>query len=379
MQSKAMTTNKDQGINYPKTLELVSVVIFAVLVCLLGFIFVIGVRSDNHTNPALAYARQTQQALNNATPTPTPFQPAVVDPSSQVAEGFDPVDDPNIDPDNDIDEESDNDDNDPKPTPTTTAWRKPDGQVNILLLGSDVRPDGGGFRTDVIVLVSLNPKDGFVSAVSFPRDLYVFIPGVGNNRINVAFPRGGFETLGDTLEYNFGVRPDHYMMIDFNGFKTVINNLGGIDVMAEKNLSDSCAKWINASGYCSVGPGLVHMDGEVALWYARSRYSTNDIDRSRRTQEVIEAIFNRLMSLDAILQAPDLYKVYKTYVQTDLGFSDIVPLLPLASKIYQNGDIRNYVIGYDHAYDWMTQQGAQVLVPDIQLIQDLLAEALMLE
>ena len=378
MGSTTITTNKKQKMHHPKALEVITVVIFAVLVCLLGFIFVAGVRSDNQISPAQIFARQTQQALTNATPTPTPFQPAMVDPASSVAITLDPVldtvDETEIDPGNNSDEE-----NEIKPTPTTKAWKKPEGQVNILLLGSDVRPDGGGFRTDVIVLVSLNPKDGFVSAVSFPRDLFIYIPGYGENRINVAFPRGGFEALADTLEHNFGVRPDHYVLVDFNGFKTVINNLGGIDVMAEKNLSDSCAKWINASGYCSVGPGLVHMNGEVALWYARSRYSTNDIDRARRGQEVIEAIFNRLMSLDAILQAPDLYKVYKTYVQTDISLSDVLPLLPLASKIYENGDIRNYVIGYDQVYDWMTPQGAQVLVPDIQLIQELIKEALTLE
>lgn len=380
MGSTTITTNKKQKLHHPIALEVITVVIFSVLVCLLGFIFVAGVRSDNQISPAQIYARQTQQALKNATPTPTPFQPAMVDPGSNVAVTHDPVDETEIDFGNNINPENNIDDeNDIKPTPTIKAYKKPEGQVNILLLGSDVRPDDGGFRTDVIILVSLNPKDGFVSAVSFPRDLFIYIPGFGENRINVAFPRGGFEALADTLEHNFGVRPDHYVMVDFNGFKTVINNLGGIDVMAEKNLSDSCAKWINASGYCSVGPGLVHMNGEVALWYARSRYSTNDIDRARRGQEVIEAIFNRLMSLDAILQAPELYKVYKTYVQTDIGLSDVLPLLPLASKIYENGDIRNYVIGYEHVYDWMTPQGAQVLVPDIQLIQELIIEALMLE
>jgi LCP family protein required for cell wall assembly len=246
-------------------------------------------------------------------------------------------------------------------------------------LGSDARPDEGGFRTDIIVWVSLNPKDKYVSAVSFPRDLYVNIPGYGENRINVAFPRGGFDLLADTFEENFGVRPDHYLMVDFNGFKSVINNLGGITVQTQRGLSDTCAKWINSSGYCSVGPGPVHMNGELALWYARSRYSTNDIDRARRAQEVIEAIFNRLMSFDVILKAPDLYNAYINYVDTDIKLSDVLGLLPLANEIYKNDDIRSYVIGYDHAYDWVTWQGAQVLVPDYDRIMDLMIEALTLE
>lgn len=121
------------------------------------------------------------------------------------------------------------------------------------------------------------------------------------------------------------------------------------------------------------------MNGEVALWYARSRYSTNDIDRARRAQEVIEAMFTRLMSLDVILRVPDLYDTYKNYVQTDIKLEDILPLLPLASDIYTDRDIRHFVIGYEQAYDWMTPQGAQVLVPDYALIQEVMVEALLLE
>jgi len=121
------------------------------------------------------------------------------------------------------------------------------------------------------------------------------------------------------------------------------------------------------------------MNGEVALWYARSRYSSNDIDRARRAQEVIKAIFSRLMSLDAILRAPELYNDYTYYVMTDIKLGDILPLLPLASQINNNGDIRNYVVGYDYVYDWITMQGAQVLVPDYEAIQELMIEALALE
>lgn len=372
-----MQTNNSTIINrrhrhYPKSFEVITVVVFIILVVLLGYILAVGLLSGPSVNPAQAYALQTQRVLN-ATPTATPFQP--------VADANIPLIPNNPLPDQDPDS-SDSEDEPAvsvTPSPTMPSLQKPSGQVNILLLGSDVRPNDGGFRTDSIIWVSLNPKDGFVSAVSFPRDLYVEIPGMSYNRINVAFPRGDFDLLADTLEFNFGVRPEHYVLIDFNGFKTIINNLGGIDVYAEKNLSDSCAEWIDSSGYCSVGPGMVHMNGEMALWYARSRYSSNDIERARRAQEVIEAMFKRLMSLDAILRAPELFDAYINYVQTDLSLSDLLPLLPLASKINENGDIRNYVIGFDHAYSWITAQGAQVLVPDNAAITEVLIEALELD
>ena len=345
--------------NPPKPFEVVAVVFLLTLICILGFILISGFIASIKPSSVNASTIGTQKAIN-ATPTATPFQP---EQGGQVVPvGELPVIDPAA-----------------APSQTEDVLTKPEGQINILLLGSDIRPNDGGFRTDVIMWVSINPRDEYVSIISFPRDLFVNIPGWGNNRINTAFQYGGFELLADTFETNFGVRPDHYVLVDFNGFKTVINDLGGIDVYAAQNLTDTCATWINASGYCSAGPGLVHMNGEVALWYARSRYSTSDIDRARRTQEVGEAIFHRLVSLDALVRAPELYNAYINYVKTDIGVTDVVGLLPFASKINESGDIRHYVVDYNYAYDWVTSAGAQVLVPDYNAIESLLIEALSLE
>lgn len=360
MASRPKPTSRRRRTHRPKPYELIAVIIFVMLVCLLGFILVAGLFSGNNPDRAHAFALQTQKSINT-TPTKTPFQP-INDNNPEIT----PEPHMTSDPEATL-------------TPTERPLKKPDGQVNILLLGSDARPNDGGFRTDSIIWVSLNPKDGYVSAISFPRDLYVNIPGIGNNRINTAFGRGGFDRLADTFETNFGVRPDHYILIDFNGFKSIINNLGGINVQTASNLTDSCEKWINPSGTCSVGPGLVHMNGEVALWYARSRYSSNDIERARRGQEVIEAIFKRLMSLDVILKTPDLYRAYTNYVKTDVTLTQVVSLLPLANNINNNGDIRRYIIGFDHAYSWITYEGAQVLIPYNDRIREVMIEALSLE
>ena len=342
----------------PKPLEVVAVVALLVLIGILGFILISGFIASFNPATVKASADPTQAPGAALLPTATPFQP------EQAGLG---------------DESGQTDEPAATPSPTEDTLEKPEGQVNILLLGSDIRPNDGGFRTDVIMWVSLNPRDGYVSIVSFPRDLFVSIPGWGGNRINTAFQYGGFELLADTFEANFGVRPDNYVMVDFTGFKTVIDDLGGIDVYAAQNLTDTCAKWINASGYCSVGPGLVHMNGEVALWYARSRYSTSDIDRARRAQEVSEAIFDRLVSLNALVRAPELYNAYVTYVQTDVSLNQVIGLLPFASKINENRDIRNYVVDYNYAYDWITAAGAQVLIPDYNAIESLMIEALSLE
>ena len=367
MRRRQQSKPTNQRQRRPKIYEVFSVMVFLALICLLGFIVAKGLLSGDNLSAAQAYALQTQKVLN-ATPTATPFQPG----ESQANIYSNPANAPLSTPDPEYTPEV-------LPTSTLKTLTKPKGQVNILLLGSDIRPYEGGFRTDIIVWVSLNPRDGYVSAVSFPRDLYVSIPGMGENRINTAFPYGGFDLLADTMELNFGVRPDKYLLVDFSGFTTVINNLGGIDVQTAQNLTDTCDRSVNPSGMCSAGPGLVHMNGDYALWYARSRYSTNDIDRARRAQEVIEAIFDRLMRLDVILRVSELYDAYTTYVDTNIKLVDVVPLLPLATKINETRDIRNYVVGYDLAYDWMTWQGAQVLVPDIDGIRELMIEALSLE
>jgi polyisoprenyl-teichoic acid--peptidoglycan teichoic acid transferase len=366
MKSRRTARHPRQNVRRPKPYEVAAILIFVFLFFLLAFILLSGLLNTDITKLAQAYALETQKAMNTEA-TPTPFQP-VGDPNN-----------PSVIQDSNIDSTLPNSKATTSPTATLKTFQKPEGQVNILLLGSDIRPDDGGFRTDIIVWVSMNPKDGYVSAISFPRDLYVNIPGYGNNRINVAFPYGGFDLLADTFEDNFAIRPDRYAIVDFEGFKAVINNLGGINVQTAQNLTDTCAKWINPSGVCSVGPGLVNMNGELALWYARSRYSTNDIDRSQRAQEVLEAIFNRLMKLDVILKAPDLYNAYTTYVQTNISLGDVVGLLPLASEVYKNNDLRSYVIGYDQAYDWITYSGAQVLLPDYGAIQEVMIEALSLE
>ena len=245
------------------------------------------------------------------------------------------------------------------------------GRINLLLLGSDQRPYEGGFRTDTIILVSLDPAGGTVSLVSFPRDLYVTIPGWIQQRINTAMGYGGFPLLASTLEYNFGVRPEHYVLVNFWAFVETIDSLGGIDVYVAQPLSDHR----DGYGYYTVPAGMNHMDGETALWYVRSRYSTSDFDRGRRQQEVVLAIFKRLLSLNVIENAPKLYDIYARNVTTDLTFQDIVPLLPLAAKLSDTSRIHQYFIGPAQVTSWTTPGGAQVLLPNMAAINAVLWQA----
>ena len=228
-----------------------------------------------------------------------------------------------------------------------------------------------------MMLLSLNTKTGKASLISFPRDLYVDIPGWQMQRLNTAHPHGGFELTQKTFELNFGVHPDYYIMTNFQGFKGIIDTLGGINVYAAKSLSDTCDLPQKAEdGYCNVEPGWVGMDGETALWYARARHSSSDFDRTRRGQEVIQAIFVKLLSLNAISRGPELYALFRSSVETNITLQQALDLLPLATKLADLKGLQRYAVSYDTVTSWVTPEGAQVLLPHTEeIFKNIIAKA----
>lgn len=321
------------------------------------------------SSPSIQYRLVTPDP--NASPTPTPFQPqaATARPANAATATAQML------------QATQSGTNTAKPgqaTPTShpVFGNYPDGQVRILVLGSDARP-GGGFRTDIIILVSINPKTGTVSALSFPRDLWVDLPGWGANRINTAMVYGGFSLMASTLESNFGIRPTHYIMTTFNSFVQIINSLGGVDVKASQILQDKCKLPEAVYGYCTVNPGIRHMNGNFALWYVRSRYSSSDFDRERRSQEVLLATFNKLMSLNAVTRVPELFNIYQKNVETNLTLADIAGLASVAPGLISDpSKIHRYNIGPNMVTNWtVPESGAMVLLPNEALIQQTIAQA----
>ena len=307
------------------------------------------------------------QVPPDATPTPTPFQPipptaafqptAVLEPTATLA----PTEAP------------------PTPAPTQapvvveppSEGDRPHRQINILLLGSDQRPWDSHFRTDTIILATLNPDSGTVNMTSFPRDLYVNIPGWGQDRINTAYTHGGIDLLYATFETNWGLRPDHYLLVNFQSFKRTIDSLGGLDVNVHQTLSDY------RNGYwVTIPEGVVHMDADDVLWYVRSRKTSNDFARGRRQQEVLFALFEKMLSLNAIRRAPEFYAIYKENVTTDISLGDVLPLIPLAARITDTSRIQNFNIGPEQTYDWVTYGGAMVLLPRPGAVEEVLRQAL---
>jgi len=351
--------------------------------------------------PTLPFALVT--VAPNASPTPTPFQPVtwtqtgtllsqpIFDPASVTGTppAATPTSIPTIDPNFLINTVA------PQPTINVAAS---DSQVlnngydtvNFLLIGSDRRSETGSTRTDTMVVAILRPNEGQVSLISIPRDLWVSIPGYDNNRINTAYqvgvsndhPGGGPGLLKETIEYNLGIRIDHTAMVDFNGFRKIVDTLGGVDIPVSCSYTD----WrlidpdynpeIEGNWYLyTVNPGVIHMDGDLALWYARSRQKSSDFDRGRRQQEVLRALFTQALHAGTLTRIPELYANLKDSVETDLGLGDILKLSLYAPKM-TNSDIRSYYIRPPVVNSWITSGGAYVLSPNPDLLQQMLTEAL---
>jgi len=253
----------------------------------------------------------------------------------------------------------------------------PRGSVTIALLGSDKRPNRGDYRTDTIILVNVNPNLPAVTLLSIPRDLWVYIPGYQFNRINVAdergaftrFPGGGAGLLKQTIEYNLGIHVDYYARVDFAGFMKIVDTLGGVDVIANCPLEDifpddPITENKAVTGTISIiRPGVVHLDGKHALWYARSRENTSDWDRSLRQQRVLRAMFSKVTQLGLVTRLPELWNDISATVVTDLKLNDIIWLATIAARL-DSSRIKGRTLDSSVVYSWITPDThAMVLSP----------------
>jgi len=350
--------------------------------------------------PTLPFAFMT--VAPNASPTPTPFQPIpwtqITAPLSQpVTDSSTPTStppapaqtqEPTIDPNLLINTVAPQPMIDPSEL-DSRVLNNGQETVNFLLIGSDKRP-GTSFRTDTMVIAILRPNEGQVSLISLPRDLWVSIPGWENQRINTAYqhgistnyPGGGPGLLKDTIQYNLGIRIDHTAMVDFDGFRQIVDTLGGVDIPVSCPYTDwhlinpiyDPQNEDNWSLY-TVNPGVIHMDGDLALWYARSRQKSSDFDRGRRQQEVLRALFTQALQTGTISRIPELYNNFSSAIETDLGLGDILQLSLYAPRM-TSADIRSYYIRPPYVNSWITDSGAYVLLPNQDLLSQLLTEAL---
>ncbi len=259
-----------------------------------------------------------------------------------------------------------------------------DERINVLALGIDQR-DGetGPWRTDTMILLSLDPVSNTASMLSIPRDLWTTIPGYGESRINTAhyigddqnYPGGGPALAKKTVWYALGVPVHHYIRVNFAGFEQLVDAIGGLDIEVAEDIYD--AKYPTAdygTMELYIPAGLQHMDGEMALQYARTRHGSSDFSRMERQQQVIRAAFDKILSLDIPLtRIPIILQLLGSSVQTDLTLPQIVTLADAARKI-DPANLRSGVIDGSMTTTVTTPQGWMVEVADWDKVRILVDE-----
>ena len=241
-----------------------------------------------------------------------------------------------------------------------------DALVNLMLVGQDRREGEGRQRSDTMILCSINPDTKQVSLISFMRDLYVRIPGgYSDNRLNAAYAFGGFPLLDDTIYENFGITIDGNIVVDFERFEKVIDVLGGVDIV----LTAAEAEHLGRGTFA----GMNHLDGKMALEYARIRKIDSDFQRTERQRNILEAAFRKIKHL-SLSEMKDLANAILPSLTTDLTDAQIFSLLFQMFPVFRSMELSSYRIPADQTYYSAMIRGMYVLVPDLPKIRSLLQE-----
>lgn len=243
---------------------------------------------------------------------------------------------------------------------------------NVLFIGCDARGNVQGNRSDTMILLSIDTAHRKLKLTSFLRDSYVYIPQKGySDKLNASFSYGGQQCLIDTLEYNFGINIDNYVMVNFNAFRQLVNLLGGITV---DGVTEREAKYMREEVKIpSVKAGKNKMDGKTALWYCRIRYIDNDFRRTERQRKVISAIIDKVIKTD-IFTLMNICKEVLPNVSTDINTVELLGLGVNAVLRYLRYDIVQQQIPADGEWAdrWVGSQ--QVVALDFEANKKILKE-----
>lgn len=250
--------------------------------------------------------------------------------------------------------------------------RREEGVVNILLLGEEAIDSGGGRgRTDIMIIATMNTNDKTFKLTSLMRDMLVQIPGIKDNKLNSAYEAGGIPLLYQTIELNFDIKLDGYVLVGFDDFESIINELGGVNL----TLTESEAHYLNTTNYISkpeyrtVVSGYQHLNGNQALGYCRVRYvatgdnEINDFGRTSRQRIVLNAIFDQYKQ-KSLPELALLLNNILPMITTDVKKEDFDNYLKVAVTMGLK-DIDNLRIPADNTFDEGYVRKMSVLIPDL--------------
>lgn len=236
--------------------------------------------------------------------------------------------------------------------------------VNILVVGQDRRKGQSRQRSDAMILCTINKSEKTLTMTSFMRDLWVYIPGYDDDRMNAAYVYGGFPLLDKTMQYNFGVTPDHNIEVDFEGFKSIIDKIGGITV----NLTAKEAKHIRSVYELDVVEGENLLSGTEALVYARTRKIDSDFNRTERQRTVINAVINKLRD-QSVSELYTLCNEILPLITTDMSDAEILGYLVTYAPMLTELNVVSQRIPMDGAYSFATIDGKSVITMSSSQLQ----------
>jgi LCP family protein required for cell wall assembly len=237
---------------------------------------------------------------------------------------------------------------------------------SVLIMGSDARPDeltrGEVGRTDTLMLVVGDRAAPRVALLSVPRDLWVDIPGYGQERINAAYEFGGGQTAKQTVSNVIGQPVERYLVIGLQGVRDVVDAVGGVDITVPQAIHDD-AYPTDDYGYKTVDipAGRQHMDGETALEYARTRHQDSDFARTARQQQVVAAVRNAMLNPVNWPRIPAVLAATSRSIKTDLTPLDAIALG--AAIVRSPGEADHLVIDTSLANVVTGEDGAYLLEP----------------
>jgi LCP family protein required for cell wall assembly len=253
----------------------------------------------------------------------------------------------------------------------------PLGRTNILVLGLDRRPqEGNAVRADAIMVVTADPQKPVLGLLSIPRDLYLDIPGQGENRINTAHIFGELEVAGSgpartaaAITQNFGFPVDGWIRLDFRGFEAMIDAVGGVEIDVPQRIIDTAYPTADyGTMTVEIAVGRQWMDGERALQYARTRHGSSDFDRAARQQQLFQAVVAKLVQPATWLRLPALWRAFDETVDREVGLFGLARLAVAVLRVGPQ-EMDRLVIDAELVSPFSTEAGAAVLAPRWELIR----------
>ncbi|WP_348982857.1 LCP family protein [Desulfosporosinus sp. Sb-LF] len=217
-------------------------------------------------------------------------------------------------------------------------------RVSVLLIGADQRPEETKFNTDSLILASVDPETQRISLLSIPRDTRIFLSGQGYIKINAVSALTDLSTLQKCVEDLTGETISGYVQTNFQGFKEIIDTLGGITVDVEKDMYYETGDI--EDGYINLHKGVQRLDGGKALQYARFRHDAlADISRTARQQVVLKAVAKEMFQLSTLPKLPFLIPQLMQAVHTNLAARDILGLAKVAIGIQSSNVVSQTLPG----------------------------------